>query len=196
MIEKLIQLDKEIFHAINGWNHPLADDFMFFISLSYVWVPFYLALLYLIVRLFGKRSIFIILGIALSIVLSDRITSGLMKPFFQRPRPTHEVDLRTNVHTVNGYRGGKFGFASSHAANTFALATFLWLLFHTHRRKVALIFAWALLVTYSRIYLGVHYPGDVFVGAIIGMLCAVSAFYLSDYFARRISRTDFGLRLP
>ena len=92
-----------------------------------------------------------------------------MKPFFERLRPTHEPGFDGLVHTVYGYRGGKFSFSSGHAANTFGIATIAWLLFRTRIRLIGLIFLWAALVSYTRIYLGVHYPGDILVGASIGV---------------------------
>jgi undecaprenyl-diphosphatase len=99
-----------------------------------------------------------------------------MKPYFARLRPSQEPYLQAFIHIVNGYKGGKFGFASSHAANTFGVATFFFLLSGKKRKWMVLLFPWAALVTYSRIYLGVHYPGDIVVGALIGMLAALAGF--------------------
>jgi undecaprenyl-diphosphatase len=105
-----------------------------------------------------------------------------MKPFFGRLRPSHEPELEGLLHLVDGYRGGLYGFASSHAANTFGVAIFIWLSLRKHYRWIGVIFIWAILMSYTRIYLGVHYPTDILVGAIIGSLCgllsAKSSFWL------------------
>src|SRR5690606_4235929 len=120
------------------------------------------------VRQHGRYSWIYIVGIALTIALADQVTSALMKPYFMRLRPTHEPDLARLVHTVNQYKGGKFGFASSHAANTFGVATFLFLALKDSYRYTGLLFLWAGAVSYTRIYLGVHYPGDILAGALVG----------------------------
>jgi undecaprenyl-diphosphatase len=103
-----------------------------------------------------------------------------MKPFFLRLRPSRDPALEGLVHIVNGYKGGKFGFASSHAANTFAVAVFVWHLLKVHFRYVGVLFFWAAFVAYSRIYLGVHYPGDVIVGVVIGSLIGWIMFLLQS----------------
>jgi undecaprenyl-diphosphatase len=99
-----------------------------------------------------------------------------MKPFFARLRPSREPSLEGLVHLVNGYTGGKYGFASSHAANTFATAFFFWLLFKDRYRWVWVLFVWAVVMTYTRIYLGAHYPGDILVGMLIGLGAAWTGF--------------------
>jgi undecaprenyl-diphosphatase len=101
-----------------------------------------------------------------------------MKPFFERLRPTHDPELQALVHTVDDYRGRKFGFASSHAANTFGIATLMWLLLKLYRPWIGLLFFWALGVGFTRVYLGVHFPGDILAGDVVGFLSALAAFYL------------------
>lgn len=176
MIEFLQEVDREIFLALNGFHSPWLDPIMYFISHKLTWIPLYAALVWLIFKDYGRDGWLVLLGITLTIVLADQITTTFMKPFFSRLRPSHEPLLENMVHIVNGYKGSTFGFASSHAANTFGAATFLFLLFGKTRKWIAWLFAWATLVTYSRIYLGVHYPGDIVVGGLIGMLCALAGF--------------------
>jgi undecaprenyl-diphosphatase len=177
-METLLELDKNLFLELNSYHAPWLDSVMMYVTETLVWVPLYLIILYFIFKVYGKKG-FIILGcIALTILLADQITSSIMKPFFARLRPTHDPDLEGLVHFVNGYRGGKFGFASSHAANTFGLALFVFLLFKHLSQHAAWIFLWALIVGYSRIYLGVHYPGDIIVGSLVGMACASGCFVL------------------
>lgn len=178
MIEFFLELDKKLFIELNSYHAEWLDSVMFVISHKLTWIPLYIGILYFIFKVYGTKGFVAVLCIVLTIVLADQITSTVMKPFFARLRPTHEPELKDLVHIVNGYRGEKFGFASSHAANTFGLALFIFLLFKDRSRHVRWIFLWALLVGYSRIYLGVHYPGDILVGAVVGMICSFGCFTL------------------
>jgi undecaprenyl-diphosphatase len=132
----------------------------------------------------------VIIGIAVAILLTDRITSGFMKPFFERLRPSREPSLEGLVHLVKDsagkiYTGGKFGFASSHAANTFATAIFFWLVFRHRYRWMWVLFVWAFVMTYTRIYLGAHYPGDILVGLLIGLACGWFGYKVQQWIWRK-----------
>lgn len=164
-------LDTELFLFLNRLHVAWLDPVMTFISGKITWAPFYLVLLYLVIRNYKKRSIIIIIGIILLIVCSDQISSGVFKPIFERPRPCHNEAIKDLVYLPNGHCGGAYGFISSHACNTFALAVYLTQILKRHYRKIGwVMFVWAGMVAYSRIYMGVHYPGDIIVGAIVGML--------------------------
>ena len=176
MIDQLIELDKELFLFFNGMHAAWLDPVMDWFSETLFWLPLHVFLLVQILKSYKKESILILIAIAITITLADQITTSFMKPFFERLRPSHEPSLDGLVHLVNNYRGGKFGFASSHAANTFGVALFLTLLFRRSKPWIAWLFLWAALVSYTRIYLGVHYPGDILVGAIVGMLCALLSY--------------------
>ncbi|HEV8515958.1 MAG TPA: phosphatase PAP2 family protein [Cyclobacteriaceae bacterium] len=170
-MQTLIDLDKKLLLFLNGLNNPFMDQIMFYATKTFFWLPLYLFLIFLIFKNYRKETLFVLLGAAITIILADQITSSLMKPFFARLRPSQEPSLQGLVHLVNGYKGGLYGFASSHAANTFGTAIFVWLVLKRFYKGVAWIFIWAAFMTYTRIYLGVHYPGDILVGTIIGLSC-------------------------
>src|SRR6186713_981481 len=136
MIEKLIELDKELLLFLNGFHAPWLDPVMLFITHTFTWLPLYLFLLYLVIKDYKTESWIVLCGIVLTIVLADQITTSLMKPYFERLRPSREPSLVGLVHLVDGYKGGVFGFASSHAANTFGTATFFFLLFRKTKKWI------------------------------------------------------------
>ena len=170
-MDTLLELDKDLLIFLNSFHADWLDPIMFWLTKTIVWLPLYLFLLYLSIRQFKKQTWVVLVGIGLTILLADQITSGLMKPFFERLRPSRDPGLEGLIHLVNGYKGGKYGFASGHAANTFGTATFFFLVFRNIHPWIKWIFVWAALMTYTRIYLGVHYPGDILVGGMIG--CSV-----------------------
>lgn len=174
----LEQWDKSVTLLLNGSDSLYLDGVMWTVTHTITWIPLFLALLYLLIKHNETRRFFIILGaIALLILVTDQFSSSFCKPFFQRLRPSQDPTLKDLVDIVNSYRGGKYGFISSHAANTFGLATFLTLLFKM-RHTSALLYAWAFLCSYSRVYLGVHFFGDILCGAIFGFLAGSFVYYL------------------
>lgn len=171
MIDYLANIDTELFLFLNGLHTSWLDPIMTFISGKITWAPFYIVLLYLVIKNYKKQSILLIIGIVLLIFCADQVASGIFKPIFERPRPCHNEAIKDLVYLPTGHCGGAYGFISSHACNTFALATYLTLLLKKYYKNIAwIMFAWATLVAYSRIYMGVHYPGDVIVGAAVGTL--------------------------
>lgn len=171
MLSILKEADESLFLFLNGINHPIFDPIMVFISGKITWLPLYLILLVLLVRHYRWESIRILLFVAVLISLSDQLSVQLFKDVFERLRPCHEPHLQSLVHLVDGKCGGQFGFVSSHAANSFALAFFLGnLLSPVYKRSLTFLIAWAAVVSYSRIYLGVHYPADILVGAMLGVV--------------------------
>lgn len=179
MIEYLLEADTQLFQFLNGFHAPWLDQLMFIVSGKWIWIPLYIWFLYLLYRKYNKKQFaLMILAIVIGITASDQVASGVLKPLTHRLRPSHEPALASTIHLVNNYKGGKYGFASSHASNTFAIATLLFLSLSETKMKYWWLFLWATIISYSRIYLGVHYPGDVLVGILIGALSGVVAFKL------------------
>ena len=191
MIDKLIHIDTEILLAINGWHAPWADKLMWIISAKATWIPLYLLLIGLLIWRYRQPAIdaqwkwmkkvpvcvVMILVIAMAVGAADFIASGILKDWVARPRPTRVPELDGVLHLVNGYRSGRYGFVSSHAANTMAVALLFSLIW---RKKIATIglMLWVAANCYSRMYLGVHYPTDILGGLIVGALVALGGYWL------------------
>jgi undecaprenyl-diphosphatase len=192
MLDQLIELDKKLLVFLNSLHTSWLDPVMLYLTQTYVWIPMYVLLMLLILKDFRSNSWAVFIGIAITILLANEITSSFMKPYFARPRPTHEPSLEGLVHIVSGYVGGQFGFASSHAANTFGTATFFWLVYRNTRKWMMALFIWAAVMTYTRIYLGVHYPGDILAGITVGILSAFLGFKIHQrlftFSQKRLSR--------
>jgi len=177
MLERELHLERNLFFFLNGSHSTFWDNFFYLCSYPWTWFIFYLCLLWVFTYKKNWKEIVCILVVTGLIVLfCDQVSSGFFKPLFHRFRPTHHPDFMYQVKTVFNYRGGNYGFISGHATTTFGIATFLALIV---RNKVFTwtIFLYAALISYSRIYLGVHFISDVIVGALVGMLIAV-IFYL------------------
>ena len=186
LIDSIKKLDTEIFLFINSKHTEFMDHIMGWASGKFLWIPLYIFFLYLVFKYVGKRIWLVLLIITLTILISDQTSVQLFKNVFLRYRPCHNLELESLVH-VNGHCGGQYGFISSHAANTFALAMFLSLFFCNRIRFFGIyIFLWAGLVSYSRVYNGVHYPADIAVGSLVGMLIGFSTFKLYQLLNRHI----------
>lgn len=172
----LEQLDQQLFLFLNSANSPFWDKVMFFLSMKVVWVPLYLVILIYLGKKYKRKFRIIILFVILAVALTDQ-TALIIKYSFDRLRPCHEPSLQGLVHMVKGECGGKFGFVSSHAANSFNVALLSLMFIKKRWYSVSIIF-WAAIVSYSRIYLGVHYPGDVLFGAILGALIGWSVYMM------------------
>lgn len=184
MIEYLDAIDKSLLLYLNGMHTAFFDQFMWWTSKTATWSLMALVLLYILVKKGKYQALFVVVGIALVITLADQISSGIIKDAVERLRPTHDAEIGSMVHTVNGYRGGRFGFVSSHAANTMGVAMFISLLFGDRRIAFSMFF-WSCLVAYSRIYLGVHYPGDILGGTCVGLVCGLCVYKLYKYAVKR-----------
>ena len=192
MLEQLLHIDTEILLAINGWHAPWADTLMWIISAKATWIPLYLLLIGLLVWRYRKPAptpikwlqkvpacVVMIVAIGLAVGAADFIASGILKDWVARPRPSRVPELEGVLHLVNGYKSGQYGFVSSHAANTMAVALLFSLIW---RNKIATcgLMLWVAANCYSRMYLGVHYPTDILGGLIVGSLVAVVGYWLLD----------------
>jgi len=175
MIQTISEWDKSAFLYLNGFHSDLMDYVMTLFTLTPTWILFYGVTLYVIIRKYGRKSIPIIISIVLVILLADQL-SGLLKHSIMRLRPSNDPEVSPYAH-VFFTKGGLYGFVSAHAANAFSFATFTAFLFRSRGYSI-FIFPWACLIAYTRIYLGVHYPGDILGGMILGILIGWGIFRL------------------
>ncbi len=185
-MEALQQFDAGIFTTINSWHAFYFDNFMALVTVIITWLPMILMLLYMLYMKKGWRKMLaVLLAVAVVILIADQVSASIIKPLVGRLRPSRNPDLQATVHLVNQYNGSMFGFVSSHAANCFGIATLLAFLFK-NRAFTWFMIAWASLMCYSRIYLGVHYPGDIVCGAILGVAAAAAVYYLAKQLKKKL----------
>lgn len=181
MVEKILIYERDAFFALNGSDSAFLDRFMWIFTGKAIWLPLaFLILLVLIYKKNWRESLLILLAIVLVVTLCDQLASHVCKPVFTRFRPTHHPDFMDQVKTVFGYRGGLYGFISSHAANAFGFATLMALIM---RDKLFgwTIFFWAVLTAYTRVYLGVHFISDIVPGAISGVFFGYLVYRLYSF---------------
>ncbi len=184
MIEYLNDIDAGALLAVNGFHDVFQDAFWWMVTAKWSSALLVLALLWILLRQNRRHALLVLVMLALAVLLADQVSSGLIKHLVERLRPTHDPSLESAVHVINGYRGGLYGFVSSHAANSFALATLLSFIMR-HRLVTFSLFTWALLQCYSRVYLGVHYPGDILGGIIVGVAAAWLVWRLMRWIQHR-----------
>ena len=172
-MENLQKIDEYFFRLINSAGWEQMDQLMILISSKWFWIPLYIYILYLIYKRFSEQFIKILLALGLLIFIADFGSVHLFKEVFERARPCHFLD---GIRVVDGC-GGPFGFISSHAANSFAIAFFITLLFRNFS-GFAVLFSWAVIIGFSRIYLGVHYPFDILVGMFWGLFVSLLVYYI------------------
>lgn len=185
--------DRELFLFLNGMHSPLWDYSMTLFTLTPTWLLFYGTILVIILKKYDKKSLFILVAITLLILFSDQF-AGVLKHTIQRLRPSNDPGLSQIAHIFLN-KGGQYGFVSAHAANTFSFATFSMLLFR-NRRYTTFILPWAMMIAYSRVYLGVHYPGDILGGALLGIGIGIGIFKLLIFSESRLSRVNLFARNP
>lgn len=184
MLDYLNDIDADALLAVNGWHDVFQDSLWWMVSAKWASVLLVLALFWLLLHQNRRHALLVLVMLALAFVLADQLSSGLIKHLVERLRPTHDPSLENAVHVINGYRGGLYGFVSSHAANSFAAATLLSFVIR-YRLVIFSLFTWALLQCYSRVYLGVHYPGDILGGIVVGVLVGWLVWRLMRWIQRR-----------
>lgn len=185
-MESLSTIDSDLFLFLNGLHAAWLDKVMTLITDMWVWMPFYLLLIYWVVKQYGKRCWWVFLAIGIVVLCSDQLSAHVCKPLFQRLRPCYNPDLQDLIYLPKGMAGGRYGFVSSHAANTFAIAAFLTPALGNYRPWPAItLYLWAFISSYSRIYIGYHYPGDIICGAILGLLVGMIIWKLFQIVQRK-----------
>ncbi|WP_244825564.1 phosphatase PAP2 family protein [Carboxylicivirga linearis] len=171
MIPTLIEIDKDLLMFLNSHFSTYWDNFFWMFTSKEVWIPLYLSIAYVLFKNHGIKGLVTLLFFGLLVALCDQISTNVFKEGFERLRPSHDEELKYLVHLINGKRGGSYGFVSSHATNSFGLAMLSSLLFR-NKAYTFIIFAWAAINSYSRIYMGVHFPGDIIGGCLLGIILA------------------------
>ena len=186
MIEKIIEFDRNLFLALNGSGSASLDQIMLVLSSHWFWIPVYLFAAYFFIRKSGMRGLINLALLFLTLFITDQTSVHLFKELFQRLRPCHEPLIMDQMRLVADHCGGQFGFVSSHATNSFGLLVVSAGLIKK-RSYFFIILMWAVLVSYSRVYVGVHYPGDIICGAALGIIIGLiigNLILLPDIFAQ------------
>jgi undecaprenyl-diphosphatase len=188
MLEEILDYEQDLFLQLNSLQSPFGNQFMWLFSGKTAWIPF--VLLFIVILFYKNRRnlkemLLIIAAIALVIMLCDQFSSGLCKPLFTRFRPTHHPEFMNEVSTVFDYRGGRYGFISSHATNAFGFATLTSLIFRYPFYSV-MLFGWATVNSYSRIYLGVHFITDIVPGMLSGLLFGWLIYKIYVYICQKM----------
>ena len=193
MIDTLNTLDHELMLWLNYDGGTFQDAFWYTLSQIPSWIPLYITIIFVMLQPSdGQKQkrwmkfILLLLFTALVFAFTDQISAGIIKPLVQRPRPSHDGSIMDQLHFVNDYHGGAYGFVSSHAANCFGLAVWVSCLYK-RRSLVTAMMLYAVLNCYSRIYLGVHFPGDIICGTILGILCGWLGYFCYTRFCHRFS---------
>lgn len=184
MFEYLNDIDSDALLAVNGLHDVFQDAFWWMLTAKWSSLLLVLGLAWVLMHQNRRHALLLLGMLALTVLVADQVSSGLIKHLVERLRPTHDPSLENAVHVINGYRGGLYGFVSSHAANFFAVSTLVALVMR-HRVVTFGLFTWAVLQCYSRVYLGVHYPGDILGGIVVGVLAGLFVWLLMRWIERR-----------
>lgn len=183
---EVVNLDKQLLLAVNGSDCLFTDSLAMTLTAAITWIPLYIALLYVVIRNNEnmRQIVALLLCVGLCVFFTGTLNDALVKPYVARPRPTQDLEIGMLTDVVNGYRGGRFGFFSSHAANTFSVAVLLSLIVRHRWLTIALV-VWSGVNCWTRLYLGVHYPGDVLCGLLWGGVVGFLVYLLYNHISAR-----------
>jgi len=178
-METLIELDKQLLLLLNGSDSLFLDTLITVLTNAKTWIPLYLSLFYVVMKSNSSvaRILMVVAAAGLCVLLAGTVDDTIVKPLVARWRPARDPEIGLLVDTVNGYRGGRYGFFSAHASNTFSIAVFFSLLMRQRLFTVAMV-SWSLVNCWTRLYLGVHYPGDIAVGLLWGATVGYGVYRL------------------
>lgn len=189
-IQRLVDIDKQVMLALNGSNSLYLDGVMKIYTSTAVWIPVALVLLFIVLKNNSPRgSLLTVLAVALTIVATDQVSSNLIKPLVGRLRPCNDPSIMHLIDTFNGYRSGGYSFTSSHACNSFGIFTVVSLIIRNRTLSLSLLL-WAVINSFSRIYLGVHYPGDILCGALLGAALGGMVYLAYNFIRKRIENSS------
>lgn len=185
-MSQLSTIDSDLFLLLNGLHAEGMDRIMVLVTDMWIWLPLYALWVYWVVKQYGRRCWWVFFAIVVVVLCSDQLASHVCKPLFHRLRPCYNVDFQDLIHLPKGMAGGRYGFVSSHAANTFAILVFLTPVLAKYRPWAAItLFMWAVVSSYSRIYIGYHYPGDILAGAVLGAMIGIIIWRLFRRFSEQ-----------
>ena len=185
-LQRLVDIDKQVMLALNGSNSLYMDGVMKIYTTTVVWIPVALVLLFVVLKNNSPRvALLSVLAVTLTFVATDQVSSHLIKPLVARLRPCQDPTFMHLIDTFNNYRSGGYSFTSSHACNSFGLFAIISLIIRNRALSLSLLL-WAVLNSFSRIYLGVHFPGDILCGGILGCVIGTVMYLLYNFVRKKV----------